>query len=359
MSGNTFGRIFRITTFGESHGKALGVVIDGVPANLHLDIARIQEEMDRRRPGGTSLGTRRNETDQIEIVSGLFEGRTTGCPLTLLIYNRDQISRDYGDLKDKFRPGHADYTYEKKYGIRDYRGGGRSSGRETAARVAAGAVARQILEKRGIEVSAGIRKIGKIEVEGEFKPPFRPPLFTISGEKDEELLKLIEEVRSEGDSLGGIVECHIKGLPAGIGDPCFDKLDALLSHAMLSIGAVKAIEFGSGFSAAEKRGSENNDQMDASGFLTNHAGGILGGISTGEEIIMRLAFKPTPSIYMPQMTQDRNGQATSIEIKGRHDPIVLVRALPVVEAMGALCILDSMMIHEAEKAFADRNGEDY
>ena len=340
MSANTFGRNFRVTTFGESHGKALGVIVDGCPANIEFDLEYIQSLMARRRPGGTEIGTKRNEADRLEVLSGVFEGRTEGTPIAMIIYNSDQKSHDYSTIKDVFRPGHADYTYFMKYGIRDYRGGGRSSGRETAARVAAGALAKLILKGKGIEIDAGIRSVKNIVCKGEFLPPFKAPLFTISGERDEEILSLIEEAKRRKDSLGGIVECHIKGVPAGLGEPVFDKAEALLSHAVMSIGAVKGIEFGLGFDATMIYGSENNDEMTSSGFLTNNAGGILGGITNGEEIVFRAAFKPTPSIAKEQKTVDTEGKERMIEIEGRHDPIVLVRALPVVEAMSAIAILD-------------------
>lgn len=351
MSGNSFGTIFRITTFGESHGEALGLVIDGCPSGFALDIDAIRKEMDRRRPGGTKLGTSRNESDMIHVLSGLYEGRTTGAPIAMVLFNENQNSKDYGKLKDVFRPGHADFTYEKKWGIRDPRGGGRSSGRETSARVAAGAVAKQILSSRGVRIYAGVRAIGGIVAEGtDFVPPFSPPLFTVSGENDERMLRLIKETKAEGDSLGGIVECRIRGLRAGIGEPCFDKLDALLAHAMLSIGAVKGIEFGLGFRAADVKGSVDNDQMDETGFLSNNAGGILGGISTGEEIVFRIAVKPTPSISREQRTVDRDNRPVELRIDGRHDPLIVVRILPVVEAMAALVILDSMLVDEAERS---------
>ena len=343
MSGNTFGKSFRITTFGESHGKALGVVIDGCPAGIDFDLAFIQSEMDRRRPGGTSIGTQRDEKDRIEVLSGVFEGKTEGTPIALMLFNNDQKSHDYSQIKDIFRPGHADYTYFMKYGIRDYRGGGRSSGRETSARVAAGALAKLVLRTKGIEVSAGIRSVKDIRVEGEFRPPFKGPLYTISNEKDEEILSLIDEAKRNKDSLGGVVECHITGVPAGLGEPVFDKTEALLSHAIMSIGAVKGIEFGLGFKSSELYGSENNDQMDEKGFITNNAGGILGGLTTGEEIIFRASFKPTPSIARVQHTLGTDGIVHELEINGRHDPTVLVRAIPVVEAMSAMTILDLLL----------------
>ena len=351
MSGNSFGTLFRMTTFGESHGKAIGVVVDGCPSGIEFDIDFIQSELDRRRPGSTRMGTARNEKDRIEILSGIYQGKTTGCPIAMMIRNEDQHSRDYSEIEDLYRPGHADYTYERKWGIRDPRGGGRSSGRETAARVAAGALAKLVLRKKGIEINAGVRGIAGIEAEGNsFNPPFTPPLFLVDDSNEERILGEIEDARRNLDSLGGVVECRISGCPAGIGEPCFDKLDAVLSHAMMSIGAVKAVEFGLGTEASRLRGSVNNDEMDESGFLTNNSGGILGGISNGEEIVMKVHFKPTPSIARAQRTIDRNGNAVDIEIEGRHDPLIVVRALPVVEAMAAATILDMMMRHEAEKS---------
>ncbi len=343
MSGSTFGKNFRVTTFGESHGKALGVVIDGCPSGIDFDISFIQSELDRRRPGSTRIGTQRNEADKVEVLSGIFEGKTTGTPIAMAVFNTDQKSHDYSDIKDVFRPGHADFTYFMKYGIRDFRGGGRSSGRETLCRVAAGALAKLILRKYGITVDAAIRSVKDIYVPGDFIPPFKPPLFTVTDSRDSEILSLIEKAREMKDSLGGVIECHIKGVPAGLGEPVFDKAEALLSHAVMSIGAVKGIEFGLGFKAAEAFGSENNDEMDGNGFKTNNAGGILGGITTGEEIVFKAAFKPTPSIAKEQETTGIDGKSHIIEIKGRHDPIILVRAIPVVEAMSAITVLDLLL----------------
>ena len=351
MSGNSFGTLFRITTFGESHGEAIGVVVDGCPSGMEMDISFIQSEMDRRRPGSTRMGTARNEKDRIEILSGVYGGRTTGAPIAMVIRNENQISKDYSKLESIYRPGHADYTYERKWGIRDPRGGGRSSGRETAARVAAGALAKLVLQRKGIEIYAGVRGIAGIEAKTDtFNPPFAPPLFLTDDSNEGRILERIEESRRNLDSLGGVIECRISGCPAGIGEPCFDKLDAVLSHAMMSIGAVKAVEFGLGTEVSRLKGSENNDEMDQDGFLSNNSGGILGGISNGEEIVMRIHFKPTPSIARTQRTVDRNGNEVMINIEGRHDPLIVVRALPVVEAMAAVTILDMMMRHEAERS---------
>ena len=349
MSGNSFGTSFRITTFGESHGEAIGVTVDGCPSGIEMDLDFIQSEMDRRRPGSTKLGTARNERDRIEILSGVYDGRTTGCPIAMVIRNENQHSKDYSNLENVYRPGHADYTYDMKWGIRDPRGGGRSSGRETAARVAAGAFAKLVLRKKGIEIHAGIYAIAGIEAE-RYGFPVKPPLFLLDDSKEERILDEIENARKDKDSLGGVIACRISGCPAGIGEPCFDKLDAMISHAMMSIGAVKAIEFGLGTTASKIRGSENNDEMDENGFMSNHSGGILGGISTGEDIDMKIHFKPTPSIARVQHTVDRDSNPVEIEIEGRHDPLIVIRALPVVEAMAAITILDMMMRHEAEKS---------
>lgn len=349
MSGNSFGTLFRITTFGESHGEAIGVVVDGCPSGIPMDMDFIQSEMDRRRPGSTRLGTARNESDRIEILSGVYQGKTTGAPIAMMIRNENQHSKDYSKLENVYRPGHADYTYDMKWGIRDPRGGGRSSGRETAARVAAGALAKLVLKRKGVEFKAGIYAIAGIEAESS-SFELKPPLFLLDSSKEERILAEIKKARMDKDSLGGVIALKITGCPAGIGEPCFDKLDAVLSHAMMSIGAVKAVEFGIGTEASRIRGSENNDEMDGNGFMSNNSGGILGGISTGEDIEMKIHFKPTPSIARTQHTVDRNNSPVEIEIEGRHDPLIVIRALPVVEAMAAVSILDMMMRHEAEKS---------
>lgn len=343
MSANTFGNQFRVTTFGESHGMALGCIVDGCPSGIRIDEQFIQAEMDRRRPGGTKIGTARNEKDKISILSGVYEGLSTGTPIAMILFNENQKSNDYDNLKDIFRPGHADYTYFKKYGIRDPRGGGRSSGRETSARVAAGAIAKLVLKGYGVKVNAAIRSVKDIMIDGPFNPPFSPPLFTVNKSKDEQILDLIEKTKTELDSLGGTIECHISGVSAGLGDPVFDKAEALLAHAEMSIGAVKGIEFGLGFSSTFITASRMNDQMDANGFITNNAGGILGGITTGEEIVFRLAVKPTPSIAKEQKTIDIAGRERTISISGRHDVTVLVRIIPVVEAMAAITTLDMIL----------------
>lgn len=333
---NSFGRNFRITTFGESHGPALGAVIDGCPPGIGLSEGDIQPFLDRRRPGRGPRSSPRQEGDTVEILSGIFEGRTTGAPIGLLVRNRDVRSADYDDLKDLFRPGHADYTWHEKFGIRDYRGGGRSSGRETVARVAAGAVAMKVLAPRGIRIESRI-----VEIHG---------ISPAEGMDSE-----IDEAIREGDSVGGIVEIIAHGCPPGLGDPVFGKLDALIGMAMLGIGAVKGVEIGDGFAAARMRGSEHNDQMGKNGFLSNHAGGILGGISTGADILVRIAVKPTPSIAREQQTVDTAGNERTISVKGRHDPCIVPRLAPVAEAMLALVIVDCLLEQDTIRAWNDRD----
>ena len=352
MSGSSFGKIFQISTFGESHGAALGVVIDGVPAGLPIDVNFIQSELDRRRPGQSSLTTARKEDDQAEILSGVLNGIATGTPLAIIIRNTDQRSKDYSKLEHTFRPGHADYTYNAKYGIRDVRGGGRSSGRETAARVAAGAVAKLFLQTLGVKITAYAQEIAGIKAEtfdiNEIeKNPARCP----DPAAAEKMIEAVAAAAAQKDSVGGIVGCQISGVPAGWGEPVFDKLDALLAHAMLSLGAVKGIEFGDGFAAASLRGSENNDplQPKKNPFVTNHAGGILGGISNGDEINFRIAVKPTPSISQVQSTIDDSGNACDLEITGRHDPCIVPRIVPVVEAMAALVLADCALLQRTTR----------
>jgi len=352
MAGNTFGRMFEITTFGESHGKAVGVVIDGIPPNIHIDIKEIQRELDRRKPGQSSITTRRKESDKVEIISGIFEGKSTGTPMTLLVRNRGFVSSDYEEIKDLYRPGHADYTYEAKYGIRDWRGGGRSSGRETIGRVAAGAVAKLILKNNGVSIVgysleiAGIRAktINLNEIE---KNIVRSPDLKTA----EIMIKEIEKARKNGDSVGGIVETIIKGCPPGLGDPVFNKLDAMLSYAIMSIGGIKGVEIGRGFNCSKMRGSEYNDEFYYDGknirTRTNNAGGILGGISTGEPIVIRAAVRPPASISIPQKTLNIHNEEKVIEVHGRHDPCVVPRVIPVVEAMVAVTLLDCLLIQKA------------
>lgn len=350
MSGSTFGNIFRITTWGESHGKALGVVVDGCPAGLFLSEEDIQPYLDRRKPGRTSIATPRKEADQVEILSGVFEGKTTGTPISLIIRNTSQKSSDYGEIASCYRPGHADYTFDAKYGFRDYRGGGRSSGRETAGRVAAGAIAVKILREMGISVTAYTKSIGPVEAEPssfDLNIALTSPTCLPDEKANERAMAYLKECMGNYDSSGGVVECVAKGLPAGIGDPVFEKLDANLAKAVMSIGAVKAVEIGDGHQVSQAVGSENNDafayEQEKIVKKSNHAGGILGGISDGSPIVIRAHIKPTPSIFQPQETVNQSGENITVNIKGRHDPVIVPRAVVVVEAMTALTLLDACM----------------
>jgi chorismate synthase len=344
MSGNSFGKIFKITTFGESHGEAVGVVIDGIPSNTVVSTEYIQRELDRRKPGQSSITTQRKEADQVHILSGVFEGRSTGMPVCLVLYNKDQRPGDYDKIKDLFRPGHADYTFHKKYGIRDHRGSGRASGRETAGRVAAGAIAKKLLTENGIEVIAYTLEVGGIRCEN-FDPDVIENNIVRACDENaaDKMTQLIKSIAEEGDSIGGIIECRIKGLKPGLGEPVFDKIDAELAKAMISVGGVKGIEFGAGFKAAQMKGTEHNDQMDASGFCSNNAGGILGGISNGNEIVFRVVVKPTSSISKPQKTIDTKGKEQSISTEGRHDPCICPRVVPVIEAMACIVVEDHIL----------------
>ncbi len=341
MPGNTFGQAFRITTFGESHGGAVGVVVDGVKPGVELSLEDVQTQLDRRKPGQSSITTPRKEPDTVHFLSGVFEGRTTGTPLMMILYNSDADPSAYDTIKDKFRPGHADFTYLQKYGIRDWRGSGRASGRETSGRVAAGAVARKVLAERGVSVLAYTKRSAGIECET-FDPEAieRNPLRACDPAAAERMLEKITAIKDSEDSVGGVIECRITGVEVGLGEPVFDKLDAEIAHAMLSIGSVKGIEFGAGFAAADMTGSQHNDQMGPDGFLTNNAGGIIGGISTGEEIIFRVAVKPTSSIAREQQTVAIDGTPQTIRTEGRHDACICPRIVPVVEAMAALVVLD-------------------
>ncbi len=353
MAGNRFGSLFSIMTFGESHGPYIGVVIDGIKPGVPIDLHEIQREMNRRRPGQSRVTTAREEADRAEIISGVFEGKTTGAPICILIKNEDPRSKDYTALKEVFRPGHAAYTYLKKYGIFDYRGGGRASGRETAARVAAGAVAKQALKSYGIEFRAFTRKVGPWEAQMvDYDAIEQNPVRCCDPQIAPRMEEYIRQIAEEGDSVGGIVELHVSGLPAGLGDPVFEKLDAELAHGLMSIGAVKGIEFGEGFRAAGLKGSEMNDPfgVDETGEvapLSNRAGGILGGISTGQTVVLRLAVKPPSSIKKAQKTVDRKGEEVSLSIEGRHDPCICPRVVPVAEAMAALVILDLLLVQQA------------
>jgi chorismate synthase len=354
MAGNSFGTLFRFTTWGESHGPAIGVVIDGVPPRLALGEADIQADLDRRRPGQSRFTTQRQEPDQVKILSGVFEGRTTGTPVALLIENQDQRSRDYSQIAERFRPGHADYTYWKKYGIRDYRGGGRSSARETACRVAAGAVARRVLGPavtiRGALVQMGPHPIDRAR--WDWGQVDANPFFCPDDEAAAHWSAYLDGVRKSGSSTGAVIEIVASGISAGLGDPVYDKLDGDLARAMMTINAVKGVEIGDGFAAAAISGEANADEMrmgpdGAVAFLSNHAGGILGGISTGQDIVVRFAVKPTSSILTPRRTVDIHGNETEIVTKGRHDPCVGIRAVPVGEAMMACVLADHLLRHRA------------
>ncbi len=352
MAGSTFGTLFRLTTFGESHGVAIGGIIDGVPSNIQLDFDKIQQELDRRKPGQSAIVTQRKESDTVQFLSGIYEGKTTGTPIGFVIPNEDQKSGDYEHLKEAYRPSHADFTFDKKYGIRDYRGGGRSSARETASRVVAGAIAKQILDTLGIEFSTFVDQVGSIRLNDssfflmdaiESNPVRCPDLKTA-----ERMEELIREVRKEGDTIGGCVKCVIINVPLGLGEPVFDKLHAELGKAMFSINAVKGVEFGSGFSAVEMRGSEHNDLFNAdSTTKSNHSGGIQGGISNGMPIEFRVAFKPVATLIKTQSTINSKGENLELEGKGRHDACVVPRAVPIVEAMAAIVILDFYLRNKA------------
>ena len=348
MPGNTFGTLFRVTTWGESHGPALGAVIDGCPPGLTLSAEDINEELAWRKSRDARVSTSRREPDQAEILSGVFEGQTTGTPISLVIYNRDVDSSAYDKLKDLFRPGHADYTYWHKYGIRDRRGGGRASGRETVARVAAGAVAKKILDQSGIDVIAYTLAMGGIRAQKlDFGEIYKNTLFCPDPEAVPLIIQRLLEVKNAGDSVGGIVEIRAQGCPPGLGEPVFAKLDAALAGALMGIGAVKGVEIGSGFAAAEKLGSENNDPLTPGGFASNNAGGILGGISNGEEIVARVAVKPISSIEREQQTINENGESVTLSVKGRHDVSAIPRIVPVCTAMVRLVLADMLLMQKA------------
>jgi len=352
MSGNSFGKIFTVTTYGESHGPALGCIIDGCPPGMLLSESDIQADLERRRPGKSRHTTQRNELDQVQILSGVFEGQTTGTPISLLIKNQDQRSKDYGDIKDKFRPGHADYTYQQKYGIRDYRGGGRSSARETTMRVAAGAIARKYLQQRlGIEIYGYVSQLGPIKLEAiDLTFVDENPFFCADPARIMEIEKFMDKLRKDGDSIGAKISVLATGIPPGLGEPVFDKLEAEIAHGLMSINAVKGVEFGAGFAAVIQRGSEHRDEMSEDGFNKNDAGGTLGGISSGQQILVSVALKPTSSISVPGATVNKEGKATEIITTGRHDPCVGLRATPIVEAMIALVLMDHYLRHRAQNA---------
>jgi chorismate synthase len=358
MAGNTIGSVFRFTSFGESHGKAIGGIIDGCPAGLAIDFDRIQHQLDRRKPGQSKITTRRKESDQVEFLSGIYDGKTTGSPIGFILPNEDQRSKDYSHLKSTFRPSHADYTYTEKYGHRDYRGGGRSSARETATRVVAGAIAQQLLEIQGVEIVAYVTQVGSIKVETPYQQldlakvdenPVRCPDPHIA----EFMYNKIEAIRKSGDTIGGAISCVVRGVPSGLGEPVFDKLHAELGKAMLSINAVKGFEYGSGFAAIEMKGSEHNDSFtEKKGKIitsTNYSGGIQGGISNGADIYFRLAFKPVATLMQSQNTVNEKGENVILEGKGRHDPCVVPRAVPIVEAMTALVLADLTLRNKTAK----------
>ncbi|QLB20127.1 chorismate synthase [Vespertiliibacter pulmonis] len=355
MAGNSIGQLFKVTTFGESHGIALGCIIDGIPPNMTLSEADIQPDLDRRKPGTSRYTTPRREDDEVQILSGVFEGKTTGTSIGLIIKNSDQRSKDYGDIMDKFRPGHADYTYQQKYGIRDYRGGGRSSARETAMRVAAGAIAKKYLrEQFGIEIRGYLSQIGQVKINPQSiekidwaqvnnNPFFCPDPYAV-----EQFDELIRELKKEGNSIGAKLTVIAENVPVGLGEPVFDRLDADLAHALMSINAVKGVEIGDGFDVVEQKGSEHRDEMTPEGFCSNHAGGILGGISSGQPIIAHIALKPTSSITVVGKSVNINNEAVEVITKGRHDPCVGIRAVPIAEAMMAIVLLDHLLRFKAQ-----------
>jgi chorismate synthase len=352
VSGNSFGNNFIVTTFGESHGVALGCVVDGCPPGMELGEADIQVDLDRRRPGRNRHTTQRNEPDQVRILSGVFEGRTTGTPIGLIVENTDQRSRDYGDIKDKFRPGHADYTYHQKYGIRDYRGGGRSSARETTMRVAAGAIARKYLKERaGIDIRGYLAQLGPLKLGAPVLGAVDDnAFFCADPSRVDELAQFMDELREAGDSIGAKISVLATGLPPGLGEPVFDKLEADVAKGLMSINAVKGVELGAGFSAVEQRGSQHRDEIGPDGFAKNDAGGTLGGISSGQDLLASIALKPTSSISVPGKTIDKSGKETEIVTRGRHDPCVGLRATPIAEAMVALVLMDHYLRNRAQNA---------
>lgn len=350
MSGSTIGRLFTVTTFGESHGPAIGAVVDGCPPGLELGEADLQRDLDRRRPGKSRHTTQRREPDEVRILSGVFEGRTTGTPIGLLIENVDQRSRDYGELAELFRPGHADYTYQQKYGLRDHRGGGRASARETAARVAAGAIAKKYLRERlGVSVRGYVAQLGPIHAERlDWEAVEENPFFFPDAGKVAELESYMDALRKEGDSVGARVTVVAAGVPPGLGEPVFDRLDADLAHALMGINAVKGVEIGAGFASVEQKGSRHRDPITPGGFLSNWAGGVLGGISSGQDIVASIALKPTSSIRLPERTVNLRGEPAEVVVHGRHDPCVGIRATPVAEAMVAIVLMDHWLRHRGQ-----------
>lgn len=351
MSGNSFGKLFTVTTFGESHGVALGCILDGCPPGIEITEEEIQVELDLRKPGTSKFTTQRREPDQVKILSGIFEGKTTGTPIGMIIENTDQRSKDYGDISQKFRPAHADYGYTQKYGFRDYRGGGRSSARETAMRVAAGAIAKKFLAAKGIEVRGYLSQLGPVKAEKfDWEQVRQNPFFCPDVDKVPEMEAYMNALRKEGDSIGAKITVVATGVKPGLGEPVFDRLDADLAHALMSINAVKGVEIGDGFDVVEQKGSEHRDEMTPQGYLSNHSGGVLGGISSGQDIIAHIALKPTSSITVPGKTIDVNGEQTELITKGRHDPCVGIRATPIAEAMMAIVLADHYLRHRGQNA---------
>jgi chorismate synthase len=352
MSGNTIGKLFTVTTFGESHGPALGCIVDGCPPGLSLTEADLQQDLDRRKPGTSRHTTQRREADEVKILSGVFEGKTTGTPIGLLIENTDQRSKDYSKIADSFRPGHADYTYQHKYGIRDYRGGGRSSARETAMRVAAGGIAKKYLkEQAGIEIKGYLSQLGPIKIEKiDWDIIDNNPFFCPDADKIEEMEAYMDALRKEGESIGAKVNVVATNVPPGLGEPVFDRLDADLAHALMSINAVKGVEIGDGFACIDSKGTQFRDEITPAGFLSNHAGGILGGISSGQAIVASIALKPTSSLRLPGKSINRQGEAVEVITEGRHDPCVGIRATPIAEAMVAIVLMDHLLRHRAQNA---------
>ncbi len=352
MSGNTFGKLFTVTSFGESHGKAIGCIVDGCPPGLELSEADLQVDLDRRKPGTSRYTTQRREADEVKILSGIFEGKTTGTPIGLIIENTDQRSKDYSNIANTFRPAHADYTYIQKYGIRDYRGGGRSSARETAMRVAAGAIAKKYLRLQfGIEIVGYLSQLGPIKIDKVDESIINEnPFFCPDADKIPEMENYMKALNKEGNSIGAKISVIAKAVPPGLGEPIFDRLDADLAHALMSINAVKGVEIGAGFACIEQKGTEHRDEMTPNGFLSNHAGGILGGISSGQDIIAHIALKPTSSIHLPGKSIDIHGNAIEVSTHGRHDPCVGIRATPIAEAMMAIVLMDHLLRHRGQNA---------
>ncbi|WP_151704652.1 chorismate synthase [Nitrincola alkalilacustris] len=353
MSGNSIGKLFVVTSFGESHGPAIGCIVDGCPPGIEISEADLQIDLDRRKPGTSRHTTQRREADEVKILSGVFEGRTTGTPIGMIIENTDQRSKDYSDIQDTFRPAHADYVYNHKYGFRDYRGGGRSSARETAMRVAAGALAKKVLAAQGVEIRGFLSQLGPIVIDQDrfnWDEVGNNPFFSPDAQAAEAMAEYMDQLRKEGNSVGARISVVASGVPVGLGEPVFDRLDADLAHALMSINAVKGVEIGDGFAAVSQKGTEHRDEMTPDGFLSNHAGGILGGISTGQEIVAHIALKPTSSIRLPGRSINSKGEAVDLITKGRHDPCVGIRATPIAEAMMAIVLLDHLLRHRGQNA---------